>query len=189
MLLAVTWSERPDYERAGGVGPGEAWGYRPRGTDPLVEVRVIRLGTNKPARVLVALVDDSFEGKEEWVPPARLKVLWTGAEQCEAREARWNRVASFGPAQEDPRSYAASEIVDEYLDEELGTINYRGGDSISLSGPELLAEQLNLQVEQSSEYPEAFTEDGFVIAPRALLEDGPTGSWGFSPAAACEGGN
>lgn len=150
--------------------PGESWGYRARGIDPLVEVQVLRLGSQKPARVLVAFVDDSFEGKEEWVPPTRLKVPWANAEEHQAREERWHRVASLGPAREDPRSYAASEIIDEYLAEELGTINYRGGDSICLKNPELLAEELNLQVEELTEYPEAFAEDGFFIAPWPATE-------------------
>jgi hypothetical protein len=58
------------------VEPGERWAYRARQVDELVEVRVLRLGTQKPARVLVRFVDDAFEGREEWVPPARLKVPW-----------------------------------------------------------------------------------------------------------------
>lgn len=151
--------------------PGESWAYRARGVDPLVEVRVIRHGNKKPARVLVAFVDDAFEGREEWVPPARLKVPWDQAEEFEARETRWNRVASAGLPQDDPLSFAASEVIDEYLDEELATINYgRGGDSIALRKPELLAEQLSLEVEQLAEYPEAFTEDGVVIAPWPVTE-------------------
>lgn len=166
----MVWSERPDREMIDAMEPGQAWGYRARGVDPLVEVRVLRLGTNRPARVLVAFVDDAFEGKEEWVPPARLKVPWSDAAEFEAREDRWNRVASVGPAQEDPRSYAASEIVDEYLDEELGSINYRGGDSICLKEPKLLAEQLNVQVEQLTGHPEAFTENGYIIAPWPATE-------------------
>lgn len=119
--------------------PGESWGYRARARDPLVEVRVLRLGTSKPPRVLVAFVDDVFEGKEEWVSPARLKVLWPEAEEFQASEVRWNRLASVGPAQDDPRGDVASEILDKYLDEEIATVNYRGGTALCLKDPKLLA--------------------------------------------------
>lgn len=45
--------------------PGESWAYRARGIDPLVEVRVVREGSQKPARVLVHFVAAEFEGREE----------------------------------------------------------------------------------------------------------------------------
>lgn len=152
------------------MGPGESWGYRARARDPLVEVRVLRLGTSKPPRVLVVFVDDVFEGKEEWVSPARLKVLWSEAEEFQASEVRWNRLASVGPAQDDPRGDAASEILDKYLDEEIATVNYRGGTALCLKDPKLLAEQLGLQVEQLTSFPEAFTEGGCAISPWPAAE-------------------
>ncbi|MFZ2624720.1 MAG: hypothetical protein WAX29_05695 [Propionibacterium sp.] len=55
---------------------GEHWGYRKRGTDPLVEVEILKIGTQKPARTLVGFVAEKFEGRQEWIPPSRLKVLW-----------------------------------------------------------------------------------------------------------------
>lgn len=62
---------------AADVEPGESWAYRARGVDLLVEVVVVCVGTRKPARVLVRFVDDEFEGREQWVPPVRLKVPWS----------------------------------------------------------------------------------------------------------------
>jgi hypothetical protein len=58
----------------------------PRQTDPLVEVEVMRIGTTRPARALARFVDDSFEGKQEWVPPARLKVPWVDVDRFRRRE-------------------------------------------------------------------------------------------------------
>ncbi|WP_413247828.1 hypothetical protein [Sinomonas flava] len=145
--------------------PGESWAYRARGVDPLVEVRVLSQGAQTPARVLVRFVSDEFEGKEEWVPPARLKVPWGEAAEFQAREERWERVSSAGPHREDPREYAASEIFDEYVDSELATINYRDGDSITIKQPMVLAALLGLRVEQLTDYPEAFIVDGAVVAP------------------------
>jgi hypothetical protein len=150
--------------------PGESWAYRARGVDPLVEVRVVRQGAQKPARVLVRFIGDEFEGKEEWVPPARLKVLWSEAAEFQAREERWARVSAVGPGQEDPRDYAASEIFDEYVDSELATINYRDGDSITIKQPEVLAARLGLRIEQLTDHPEAFIEGGALVAPWPATE-------------------
>ncbi|GAP61252.1 hypothetical protein AHiyo1_49340 [Arthrobacter sp. Hiyo1] len=150
--------------------PGESWAYRGRGVDPLVEVRVVRQGTQKPARVLVRFVSDEFEGKEEWVPPGRLKVLWSQAAEFQAREERWARMSAAGPGWEDPREDAASEIFDEYVDTELATVNYRRGASITVKQPEALAALLGLRVEQLTDHPEAFTEDGTVVAPWPATE-------------------
>lgn len=150
--------------------PGESWAYRARGSDPLVEVRVVREGTQKPARVLVRFVADEFEGREEWVPPARLKVLWDGVEEYRAREERWDLVSAPGPDRDDPRDYAASEILGEFIDRELAMMNDRFGCSITVSRPDELAESLGLRIEQLTDYPEAFREDGKLIAPWPVTE-------------------
>lgn len=150
--------------------PGQSWAYRKSGGDPLVEVRVVREGTHKPARVLVRFVAEEFEGREEWVPPARLKVPWSGVDKFRAREERWERVSALGPNRDDPRDLAASEIFDEYVDPELATINYRGRSSISITRPEALASRLGLPLEQLTNYPEAFVEDGAVVAPWPATE-------------------
>lgn len=58
---------------------GERWAYRARGVDPLVEVEVLKLGTNRPARVRVRFVDETFEGREDWVTgSAQSAVGWRG---------------------------------------------------------------------------------------------------------------
>lgn len=72
----------------GRMEAGERWAYPARGIDPLIKVEVKRLGTQKPARVLVLFVDDYAEGREEWVPPARLRVPWGHVGEFMAREAR-----------------------------------------------------------------------------------------------------
>ena len=60
--------------------------------DPLVEVEIVRIGTQRPARVLVSFIGEAFEGRQDWVPPSRLKVLWSDVESYLAREARWARI-------------------------------------------------------------------------------------------------
>lgn len=68
---------------------GEKWAYRARATDPVVCVEIRRIGTARAPRVLVGFVDDKFEGQQEWVSPARLKVRWSEAEAWQAAEKRW----------------------------------------------------------------------------------------------------
>src|ERR1700693_5910439 len=89
------------------VEPGELWACRARQVDELVEVKVLRLGTQRPARVLVRFVDECFEGREEWVPPARLKVPWLGVAPFREREQAWDRVREAGIPDDDPRVQAA----------------------------------------------------------------------------------
>ena len=85
-----------------GPAAGEFWAYRVRQQDLLVQVAVVRFGVKKPQRILVRFVDDEFEGRQDWVPPARLKVPWSGVDEYMARERRWDEVtrASIAASQE-----------------------------------------------------------------------------------------
>ncbi|BAS11746.1 hypothetical protein AHiyo8_00490 [Arthrobacter sp. Hiyo8] len=56
------------------------------------------------------------------------------------------------------------------MDTELATVNYRRGASITVKQPEALAALLGLRVEQLTDHPEAFTEDGTVVAPWPATE-------------------
>lgn len=149
---------------------GESWAYRVRGVDPLVEVRVVRVGTQKPARVLVRFVDEEFEGREDWVPPARLKVPWKDVDEFRTKEDRWNRIYAAGPGRDDPREDAAGEVFELLIDPELASLGYHTGGSISITRPEALALELGLELEQLVGDPDAFIEDGAVIAPWPVTE-------------------
>jgi hypothetical protein len=150
--------------------PGESWAYRARQVDPLVEVLVVRLGTQKPARVLVRFVDDQFEGREEWVPPGRLKVSWREVEEYRAREERWTRIQATGPNRDDPREDAATEVFELLIDDAVASIGYGCGGSVTISQPDALAAQLGLQVAELTGHPDAFVEDGAVVAPWSVTE-------------------
>lgn len=150
--------------------PGEAWAYRARGIDPLVEVRVIKIGTQRPARVFVRFVADKFEGKEEWVPPARLKVLWSGVEELRVSEDLWNKVSALGPIRDEPREDAAQEVLDEFLPRDLAWINNRSGSSLSIAQPAELALRLELTLETLTGSPETFVENGVTVAPWPITE-------------------
>ena len=103
---------------------GEAWAYRARYQDPLVQVVVVRRGVKTPRRVLVRFVDDEFEGREDWVPPARLKAPWQEVDAFIARERRWEAVVSASPGYDAPDESAASIVFDRLIDSGLATLGY-----------------------------------------------------------------
>jgi len=150
---------------------GEPWAYRARSQDPLVEVRVLRIGTNRPPRVLVRFLDDSFEGKEEWVSPARLKVLWTSVEEFRAREQRWEAVAADGPGRDAPEEYAASAVFDNLVPREVATLGYNARAGVSLiHDTQRLGELLGLDPADFESSPMAFREDDALVVPWATTE-------------------
>jgi hypothetical protein len=151
--------------------PGESWAYRARSVDPVVEVRVVRVGTQKPARVLVRFVDEEFEGKEDWVPPARLKVLWEHVDAFRAREARWDALTELGLPRDDPREYAAEHVFINHIDSAHAFFGYfNDGCAIHLVDPGALARALGLDVVELTGHPAAFVEDGVLIAPWPVTE-------------------
>lgn len=77
------------------VEVGQSWAYRSRPGDALAQVTVIRLGTQRAARVLVTFTDEAFQGRQEWVPPGRLKARQELVDEFLAHEARWNRIPAL----------------------------------------------------------------------------------------------
>jgi hypothetical protein len=117
---------------------GESWAYRARQSDELAEVRVVRFGSQRPARVLVLFVDDRFEGRQEWVPPARLKVLWENVGEFRQREERWSRVYEAGIPDDDARVDAAEQIMELLLDYTQVAIMYREAGAARICDPDVL---------------------------------------------------
>lgn len=145
--------------------PGEAWAYRARHADPLVEVVAMKIGSRRPIRVLVRFVDPSFEGLEEWVPPARLKVLWAEVKAFEAKERRWAAVlAPFG--EDDEREADAAGIVFERLiPEAVARVwDYRADGVVTIDDVAGLAQLLGLDAVELHD-PVSFVEDGHLIVP------------------------
>jgi hypothetical protein len=81
---------------------GERLAYRARQIDDVVGVEVLKVGTQRPPRILVRFADDRFEGRRDWVSPARLKVLWAAVDTFRDREARWDRIFDLGVGFDDP---------------------------------------------------------------------------------------
>lgn len=107
------------------VSIGEVYGYRARSIDDLVPVKVLKEGAKKPARVLVRFEDPAMEGREEWVPPARLKVYWSDVDDFRAEEARWNAVEALSPHQDSAEVYAAEQVCELLVDDDIAGLGYK----------------------------------------------------------------
>jgi len=143
--------------------PGEVWGYRARRVDRLVPVRVVRRGANRSARVLVRFEDPVMEGKEDWVPPARLKVLWDAVEAFEAREATWGALYALSPDDDVAETWAANDVFDTALSgEETASLHWKYF-YLEISDLPALAAKSGLPAEDFTGDPVGFEDDGKLV--------------------------
>lgn len=150
---------------------GESWAYRARRADPLVEVRVLKVGTKKPARVLVRFLGEEFEGREEWVPPARLKTPWASVDEFTAREERWDAVCSASPVRDTAAEGASVSLFEELIDDDLASFGFNSTAGVTtIRDPEGLARFLGLGVEELRADPLSFEENGALIVPWSVTE-------------------
>jgi hypothetical protein len=154
------------------VDIGESWAYRARSIDQLVEVEVLRIGTSKPARVLVRFVADEFEGRQDWVPPARLKVLWSTVDEFIAREARWAAAIEASWIRDTAEDYAASAVFDALIDKSFATIGYNDCAGVAtIHNIDGLAGLLELDPDQLRADPLSFIEDtALVVVPWSITQ-------------------
>ena len=144
---------------------GELWAYRARGPDPLVQVAVVRLGVKTPQRVLVRFVDEEFEGQQDWVPPARLKVPWSGVDEYVARERRWDEVLRPSAGVSLAEELAASSVFDLLIPEDMAELGWnakRG--TVLIHDVSGLASLLGVPPAAISD-PTSFKEGGDLISP------------------------
>ncbi|MCA1645599.1 MAG: hypothetical protein LC797_09090 [Chloroflexi bacterium] len=153
------------------VDIGETWAYRARNVDQLVEVLVLRIGTNKPARVMVRFVADEFEGREEWVPPARLKVPWCGVAHFAAREHRWAAVTDASCISDTAEDYATGAVFDALIDKSLASIGYGGHAGVTtIQDVDGLTRFLDVDPGQLLTDPLSFVELGALVVPWSITQ-------------------
>ncbi|SOE13658.1 hypothetical protein SAMN06272775_4635 [Streptomyces sp. 2323.1] len=142
--------------------PGESWAYRAAPYHGAVsEVEVLKVGTQRPLRVKVRFVADDEEGREEWVPPVRLRVPWQQRDEWLERQLRWDELTRDGPGDEDAEFLAASLVFDECSVEDVVSMgwNYRERGVLYVDDVPALAAMLDVP------------EDFFVADPRAIVDD------------------
>lgn len=146
------------------VHVGEDWAYRARAVDEITPVRIIKVGVRQPPRIFIRFLDESYEGREEWVPPGRLQVAWADVGSWQARQDRWERVAVPSEGVYDtPEYWAASTVFDVAVPEEILRMAYRGPPGV------VCVSDLDKAAELLGVHPSAFVEDS-----RAFLDDDGT---------------
>jgi|HubBroStandDraft_1064217.scaffolds.fasta_scaffold91012_2 hypothetical protein len=153
--------------KAPSVQVGEEWAYREKARNPAVRVEVVRVGTSRPPRVRVRFLGEEFEGREDWIPPNRLKVLWSDATAWQARENRWDAVREASNHVEDtPEYWAVSAVFDAVGDDLLDDGYGASAGVLIIPNPEALVAKVGIGREQLLDDPLAFVDDdGTLVAP------------------------
>jgi hypothetical protein len=150
---------------------GEVWAYRARAQDALARVELLRIGTKRPPRVLVRFLDDQFEGKEEWVSPARLKVRWEQAGQWMFAERRWLAVRDASVSAVDSVDHrAAGMVLDSVAPQDFVDVIgcYRHA-VLTVRDRGLFEAQLGFDAADLAVEPGYVLDDGTVVAPWPAL--------------------
>jgi len=165
---------------------GRRWAYRAGSQHELAEVEVLRLGVKKPARLLVRWIADEFEGRQDWVPPSRLKVPWDRVDDLRAWEARWAAVQE--PAWEAPELVrdATDYVVELLIEPDIAAMGFNAQRGvIKIHQLDRLAALLGIEAAELRADPRSFEENGTLIAPIAIATavaksaaaSGPTRCW------------
>jgi hypothetical protein len=149
---------------------GQTWAYRARQVDDVVEVEVLKLGTQRPPRVFVRFVEERFEGRQEWVPPARLKVRWEAVDVFRASEARWDRIFELGRGFDDPADGAATEVFTALIAGDIARMEYREAGACRITDSGRLADLTGLDAAVWRQCAEGFIEGADLVVPWPVTE-------------------
>lgn len=147
---------------------GEEWAYQQSARSPIEHVAITAVGTKEPQRVKIRFLDESAEGREDWVPPGRLKVRWEDLDAWKAREERWAAVRAASTEADDPVIWAATMVYEAAAPESVIEVGWRSSDDglLLVRDPEAAARLLGVLVEDFVAHPAAFVEEsGTVVAP------------------------
>jgi hypothetical protein len=151
---------------------GSEWAYRQHRDDPTVCVRVLRIGKERPLRAKVRFLDDVFEGREDWVPRARLKAPWAELGSWQAREERWEAVRRAPAAMcSSPEYWATDYVLSSIANLGVEVGCGRNAAVLSISDPDALADLVGLTAEElGSDAPAFIDNDGSLVAPWATAQ-------------------
>ncbi|MEU6578280.1 hypothetical protein [Streptomyces sp. NPDC046805] len=148
---------------------GERWAHRAAPHHgPVEEAEVLKIGAQRPLRIKVRFVAEEAEGREEWVPSARLRALWQDKDAWLAREQQWSELTKDSPDDEDPAFRAIIILLDQRFWDGLVTfgVNYRDRGLLYVEDVPVLAALLDVPEHFFHTDPRAFTDtDGTLTAP------------------------
>ncbi|AII11357.1 hypothetical protein EP51_45980 (plasmid) [Rhodococcus opacus] len=134
-------------------------------------MRVMKVGTQKPARVHVSWVDEAFEGKQEWVPPARLKVGWGSVETFLAEEAKWAAVRELSPGSNSIEDSVTWEVFESCIDAEIAECGYNADSGvITIHDVRQLASLLDIPEDELRSDPRSFEIGSSLVASWLITE-------------------
>ncbi|WP_458683208.1 hypothetical protein [Prescottella equi] len=137
----------------------------------MVEVEVLKVGAQRPARVQIRWIAEKFEGKQEWVPPARLKVVWSGVEDFVADETRWAAVREPSPGRNGVEDSVVWEIFDAGIDADIAECGYNADSGvIRIHDVARLSELLDIPEEELRADPRSFEMGSTLVASWMITE-------------------
>ncbi|MBX7554371.1 hypothetical protein K1Y78_42130 [Streptomyces sp. tea 10] len=148
---------------------GERWAYRAAPHHgPVEEVEVLKIGSQRPLRIKVRFVSEEAEGREEWVPSARLRIRWQDKDTWLARDNQWNELTRDAPDAEDTAFHAITTLYDEHLWDGVVSfgVNHRDRGLLYIEDAPALATLLDVPETFFHTDPRAFSDsEGVVTAP------------------------
>lgn len=150
---------------------GEEWVYRAKQSGPVTQVRVLRVGSSLPKRVLVRFLGDEFEGREEWVPPARLKTIWDKVDEWVAEDSRWHAIYEDTRDWGDPELEAAEDVIRYSIPRELAYAGFnRNVGLLFIEDVSGLARHLDVEIASLTGSPLSFqTKEGPWVVPFSVM--------------------
>lgn len=168
--------DQPTMKAANGepITPRQRWAYRKGARDPITCVDVLRLGSARPVRVRVRFVEDDYEGREDWVPPNRLKVRWEDVAAWQEREERWNAVRDASTQARNTTESAAAGWIFDLLPGQRYAHQLSGRDegALEITNVDALVADLGIDRTMVVDDPVAFTDgDGSLIVPWRVMHE------------------
>jgi hypothetical protein len=138
---------------------GQRWAYRiARSSSAFYEAAVVKVGDKK---VQVELLADRWEGKREWVSPARLEVQWDARHEHIAAELKLLALRHASPSKEDRA--AADEVLFLLVPLDIAEYNADTSGTMTVHDVDRLAELVGLSRDALTAAPTLDSADGLLV--------------------------
>jgi hypothetical protein len=112
----------------------------------------------------------SRAGRQEWVPPSRLKVRWEAVNEFAERERLWERLISIGVDEDSPLENAAWEVFEQLSEPEVAIMLFRRAGACCINDSDRLSQLTGLSPELWTAHCTAFRDGDQLVAPWPVTE-------------------